>query len=60
LLFGLEAHVTIRVMPSEFLLRSYLLTVFSNLAINELQQKRPSVAAEGGPQFTRLEKGFKE
>lgn len=47
-------------MPSEFLLRSYLLTVFSNLAINELQQKRPSVAAEGGPQFTRLEKGFKE
>ena len=45
--------MTIRVMPNEFLLRSYLLSVFKNLAIIELQQKRPSVAAEGGPQSTR-------
>ena len=46
-------------MPCEFLLRSYLLPVFKNLRVTELQQKRPSVAAEGGSQFTRLVKGFK-
>jgi hypothetical protein len=45
--------MTIRVMPSEFLQRSYLLPVFTNLSGNELLQKRPSVAAEGGSQFTR-------
>ena len=45
--------MTIRVMPSECLLRSYLLTVFTNLRIIELQQTRPWVAAQGGSQFTR-------
>jgi len=36
-----------------------LLAVLTNLSINELQQTRPWVAAQGGSQFTRLTKGFK-
>lgn len=39
---------------SECLSRSYLLTVLINLAVSELWQTRPSVAAEGGSQFTRF------
>ena len=48
--------MTIRVMPGECLLRSYLLTVFMNLRITELQQTRPWVATQGGSQFTRLKR----
>ena len=48
--------MTIRVMPSECLLRSYLLTVFTNLRVIELQQTRPWVATQGGSQFTRLKR----
>ena len=51
--------MTIRVMPSECLLRSHLLSVFMIQAVNELQQTRPWVAAQGGSQFTRLVKEFK-
>jgi hypothetical protein len=46
--------MTIRVMPSECLWCSYLLSVFKIRTGNELLQARPSVAAEGGPQFTRF------
>lgn len=51
--------MTIRVMPNECLLRSHLLPVFMNLVVNELQQTRPWVAAQGGSQFTRCLKGLK-